>query len=971
MDFKDTNYSVITFYNKFHDTFSKVDAHFNLLDELGGVDFPTAKTIIELLQKYHDTIYCSTDLSKDSLDSFTNLENSLCNAKSLSDYTGIIKTLQRLIHELLIYETRWPGQCVCITIISRILAFYTTVPGIQECEQNDFYTSIRILRELVADCSISIIGLARLSMWDYSTPAYSKLNANDQLVVLLNQAILTDRMYYCLQTLEITLANLNKVINCFDKLDWNVYYAVGFLNFKIHRYNDAIRYFQFVVSNYELKESQDQNIRKRYFHSNLLLAYCYEYDHNFAQAIRTLAAEPEHIVSLLDSHSILSLESNFGEIMESVFKLAASYPTSLISQYFSSFSEFEKGAICPAPENGISLDMQFEILHALAHCLNEYSINNHANRSISSSHNYGKCIRFARLVMKAIAKFRPEYGTCYATIHGECKDYHAALIELDNAQIALSKNKNAKESLVAEISFFRYYFNMLCNRASTADKTIFEQYSEKCDDDDAKCHLKIFEFRDELRRYIFALYECIQVLVGDIPFSEDNIIPIPENLRTKYTELCSLEPTLYMNASVRSELRLMQRAYDCIFYLRTYFIHPTPKNLLVLQNACYRFSTIKQEFHQVSSSFTSQKQSPVSQTSFPSSLPNVVKEVFSAGNASILSSLYSTDSIFILAPISGVVVFQYQTGTIQYLFNSDTILPHTSESEAPTDHVDAIANSILSVYNDMSETIGPREMSNVDWNSLSKFTDIIYHWSNKSPGQVVVCENGKTSYIRQVVDDVAFSKVISKAKKLHDADTTRKYCKDTTVKKRSKTLKCTLQNVMLPWLEIVNEGNSRNFYIAWNDNIENFHGQDTIECFLIPFKTDMAKHVLHTHIRSISIIYQQVSDGDLEPESQDVTNANSSRSSSPSALTAMADQISRTSNAKRAQIKDRWNKLQSQLSAYDEHSTNPNLAPIIVARDKCSSQILDLDRIIKYVEKDPAELSLAKLQQCQEYLQSL
>lgn len=971
MDFKNTNDSVIAFYKEFHETFSEIDTCFDTLDELGGVDFSTAKRIIELLRKYHDTVYRSTELTHDTVDAFTELEQRLHSATSLSDYSDIIKSLQRLVHEFLVYETRWPGQCTCKKIISTLLEIFDTTSSVHFQDQSDFYTAIRILRELVADCSISIRGLADLAAWSYGTLAYSQLDANDQLVVLLNQSILTDRMYYCLQSLEITLSYLNKVVNGFDELDWNVYYTVGFLNFKIHQYNDAIHYFQRVVSNNKLRESQDQNSRRRYFHANLLLAYCYEYDHDFAQAIRVLAVDPERIVTLLESKSILSLEADFGIIMEEILQQAKSSPSSLIAQYFQSYAEFEKTAPQPSPDNSMSLDMQFEILHAFAHCLNEYSIKNHTTRTSIYSHNYGKCIRFARLIMKKIASFRPEYGTCYATIHGECKDYHVALVELDNAQKTLSDRKIAKESLVAEISFFRYYFNMLCNRVSSTDKAFFENYSEKCDDDDAKCHLKIFEFRDELRRYISALYECIHELVGDTPFTDNSIIPIPDELQVKYVELCGLEPTLYMNASVRSELRLMQRAYNCIEYLRSYLIHPTAKNLLVLQNACFRFSTIKQEFHQVSP--TSPNPSIVSSDLFPSSLPTVVKSVFATGDTGLLSSLYSTDSIFILAPISGVVVFQYQTGTIQELFSSVSIFPSTPQTEASMDYVDAIANSILAVYNDMSETIGLREMSNVDWNSLSKYTDIIYHWSNKVPTQVLICESGKASYVRQIVDDSAFSEVISQMKQQHDSDKSRKYCKDTVIRKKSKTLKCTLQKATLPWLEIVNEGKPRIFYIAWNDNIESFHSHDTIECFLVPSRADTAKHELHTSIRRISIIYQQVGDSLSEYESQEPHQypTPTTLTEVSSELLSFAEKVYNDAKAKRAQIEYRRSGFLLQIKPYSANTNNANYLAIKTALDNCNSQISNLDRIIKYSERMPNELSLDKLEECNNYLLSL
>lgn len=960
MDFKETNDSVIAFYEEFYDTFSKIDQNFDKLDELGGIDFSTARTIITSLREYHNKVYCNTELTTDRVERFDELEQQLRKELSFADLSYIVKTLQEVVHDFLVYETQWPGQNSCIRLISQILEVFHKTAEVQQTEQHAFYTAIRILRELVADCSISIRGLTKLSPWSYGTKLYSKLDANSQLVVLLNQAILTDRMYFCLHSLEITLVYLNKVVNSFDELDWSVYYTVGFLNFKVHQYKDAIRCFEYVIKNDKLKNAADQSARKRYFHANLLLAYCYEYNHDFAQAIRVLAIEPERIVELIESKPFNSLETDFGIIMEEIVQSAKSAPLSLVAQYFNSYSEFEQHAQQPSRENSMALDMQFEILHAFAHCLNEYSIKNNTNRPAGSTRNYGRCIRFARLVMKRIAFFRTEFATCYATIHGECKDYHIALLELDNAERKLTEGTGKKESLIAEISFFRYYFNMLCNRASSKDKAFFEEYAQKCDDDDAKCHVKIFEFREELRRFISVLFECIYKLIGDMPFTENSIIGIPDELKVKYNELCGLEPTLYMNASVRTELRLMQRAYNCIEYLREYLIHPNAKNLLVLQNACYRFSIIKHEFHHSSELLSDQL--VIHGDVFPDSLPDVVKAVFSVGESSILSSLYSTDSIFILAPISGVVVFQYQTGTIQKLFDDDSIFPEISQTEASKDDVDAIANSIFEIYNGVSQDIGIREMDKVDWNSLSKYTDIIYHWSNNVPTQVLVCENGKTSYVRQIVDEAAFSKVIFEAKKCLKDDGTRRLCIDSRIRKRNKTLKCTLQKTKIPWLEIVNEGEPRDFYIAWDDH-------DTLDCFMVPLKNVISKHELHQSIRTIEIIYPQFSSNPYEYAPQDMHEVTAVKTDPE--LARFAKEICAKAKAKKAETK---REIQKLLEQRDDFANEPNglaYKTIDSKVNECISHESYLDQIVSYTEGRSDELSREKLQEYQCFLTQL
>lgn len=991
MNFEDTNSEVVAFYAEFHKTFNEVDKKFQKLDEMGGVDQSIAREIISDLLRYHSNVYKETSLSTD--EEVFSVYKKCVNKEDndIEEYADIVKKIQLTIHDFLIYDIQWPGQKEYQEIIEKILNVFSQKLTVTSEQENSYYATIRILRELVADCAISIKGLYPLAKWSYGTIEYSHLIANEQLVVLINQSILIDRMYFCLQSLEITLNRLNKLVDTFEKLDWTVYYVVGFLNFKIHQYDNAVFCFKKVKEHNELKKSYEQSVREHYFHANLLIAYSYEYGHDFDKAIMSLAIDPNQIIIIMEQYAIDLIDSKFIEIMDEICKYANENKGSLVYQYMSSYSDFLHNANKPFLDNDSELEHQFEILHALAHCINEYAIKNLTEKRKNDSINYGKLIRLARCIMKNIALIRPEYWTCYATIHGEYQDYHKALYELDNAQNKLISHNNGigKETLIAEVSFFRYYFNLLCNRVSKSDKESFERYYEKYDDDDAKCHLKIFEFRDELRRYLSSLYNSLYNISDGSRFNEDTILMISDDLQEKYNELCSLKPTLYMNANVRTELRLMQRAYICIENLRTYLIVPSPDNLINLRNSAYRFSVIKDEFK-----FKDTVEHDDFEDDILSLLPETVRNVFSTRNTSILNSLFSADSIFILAPISGVVVYQYQTGTVQELFDSKTILPRINNVTHEYDDLERIVHALFGVYSKLSETAVQREIINIDWNGLSKYTDVIYFWSNDEmiSSQILVSGKEASSYIRQIEDVETFTETMAQLKRSFDTDQKRVLCKDKEVRSTNRRLKCTLRLVKLPWLEIVNESSeNRFFYIAWDDDLEGTTDRDTIRCFMFPYvnqrvperhDSHKCEKGLHQYIRQIRVKYKsddtnmdfksvleqdetvnRVCGNVLEGKNEPVLNDKE--------LLEIVRKVKELASAKKDDIKHELDLARSQLDNYKKDPENANIIPIKKRIEEYNRMLSQVKSIIEYINRDISKIDISELNNYQNILSQI
>lgn len=826
-EFDTTVSKVVEFYKGFDKEFNEIDKLFDEIDERGGYQTPAIGAIIAKLQLYHQKCYASISVSNEKNESFSHILKRSKGNLSLTELHDLLKQLQVEVHDLLTHDLKWSGQKTCVDILSNILCKISSWTQQESEEQiTTLYSVVRILRELVADCALQICGILPLTSWNFGTEAFALLSSEEQLILLLNQTIITDRMYFSLYSLEDLLIHVNKIVDGFQELHWLVYYDVGFLNFKIHKYEAARKYFKIVKAKQNLKSCGDEMSEKKYFHAILLIAYSYEYQGKFSNAISALAISPEKISQCLSLHTLSSISSDFEKIFNEILgTILEEKNDSLLCLYFD-YDEILAHGLKSAIRTS---DKRIEILHALAHCLNEFAIREDANGSIG----YHKFIVFAREMMRYIANINVEYWTCYATIHGEYTDFKEAVIQLDNAEsqiVAHSLTKygtpEGKETLIAEINFFRYYFNQMIGVSATIEKERFEQYCEKYSDDDAECHIKIFEFRTKLREYFSELFNYIGGIIDENPELDGVNLPISEDLYKAYENLCKLSPTLYMNANVKAELRLMQRAFVCIDSLREYILHKTVDGYLKVINACRRFMRVHEE-----NKSSSNQENTLKVTS--------IKDVFFGLRGCLSHCLYKSDSIFILAPISGSVVYQYQTGTINLLFDKGNLLPQ-NETVSEVDWED-----LVNLFVRESDAYGQPKLDEIDWEACPENINHVFYWNESAPSRLIVTDTNE-SFVRRIVDDIAFANkiknIVEQAKCENNQLCRRKECSN-------YGQDCQVQKIQLDWLQIVNESNELEpAIIYWRNN-------PNLECFIVK-GASLNKHEFHLWIAKACLSFR-------------------------------------------------------------------------------------------------------------------
>jgi len=794
-EYNNVNTSIVSVYLNYDACFREIDKLYDEIDRCDeGYDFIKLQEILKKLVGFEEWEKLVKKRPLKRQRKFKESQDTVNIKKIISELESIISSrklnyselcqkmiiLQTMIRGFFEYDIGFITQTDCIIIINKILKKVIEQKEADIInEKKEYFEAISYLKELVSDITLAVKILDPLMRWDYGTEKFAYLSSKQQLSVLLNQAIVLDRMYICLYKLEVVLVRLQKIINSFCVLSNKVLYVAGLLNFKIHKYTNAIECFERI----DKKNSSTLN-ETELFHTTLLHAYCYEYNTKPEKAIGILCGPVKDINSWLRENKDEDIDKKL-----IIFKEKCKDYPSLFTQFFEAKS-FNQQLEEIFKTDKDKFEKMVEILHALSHCINEYAIlniNNQRNRertknddSSDNKIDYPLMLSFARELMCFIAKHKVEYYTCYATIHGEYTDYDEAILLIDKAKEEVPN----RETLKAEIAFFKYYFSSLINISADEERNIFNIYAQKYADDDAKCHFNIFEFRKALRNFYPILINTPNEISND-----DEITKQYQSLEESYQKLCQMSPSLYMNANVRAELRAMQRAFTFIDKLYKIMLDGNLKDQDVteLLNEWNRFNSVKSEFDLNNTEKITQGKEDALKTS-------VLDWLYNEENG-IVKSLYVSSSIFILAPISGVVVYQYQTGKIDTLFFENDI---TSGREY---HNSIDIAKIRKEYASHKKWTSLR-IPKLNWDKIPEVKAYFY-WRDNVPNELLCAySDTKQSIARQIKDEENFKKTINEAINQFKKDKNEYACK-------SHKNCCFIEVKTLVELEIIKDMNKR------------------------------------------------------------------------------------------------------------------------------------------------------------------
>jgi hypothetical protein len=505
-------------------------------------------------------------------------------------------------------------------------------------------------------------------------PLYESVCTNHIEYVLnrLNVCIAISQSDYFSEYFRHLLFSFNEEFSSIKTASAHIYHVIGVLNFKCHNYNASKSLFNAAIVEFEKDEYCFKD--DEYFQTRLLLAYCHEYSHDFPAAIKELVGlEYNKLIDLykqlgLNTYDLLDVKDK---------KVAKESITRFIFESLKSAIQKDKpNALFLIADkrdalSGRIVGDKHEILHSLAHCLNELGIKQRIENAYDS-----KYVRYllsvARAIMLYVAELNDEcrdFQTCLYMIYGEAKDYDVCLKRL--RQLLIEYN-SSKDNVNYEMENMFYLFLVL-NQAnktiedeSLSDKeeaekayTKFVNFAKRRFDYDALIHIEIFKFR----------FEIINILISS--FDDEEILKKFAKLKNSDVgqNMYNIKPSTKLNQWIIQEYNKTIALYE---FLLEYF---EIKNIVGV-NELYNFASRFEFFRNIFS-----KNLAGNATTKIDKIDRIVSLV--------IDDFISPQSIFLLAPITTSIPYQHQKQNLttfeKFLFDdSETLYPEVDKMGAFT-----------------------------------------------------------------------------------------------------------------------------------------------------------------------------------------------------------------------------------------------------------------------------------------------
>lgn len=468
----------------------------------------------------------------------------------------------------------------------------------------------------------------------------------------LNQCIVISQSDYFSEHFRHLLFLFNDEFASVNEASAHIFHIIGVLNFKCHNYRKAIEYFKEAITRFGNDKSVSYN--DEYFQTRLLLAYCYEYDHQFELAISELVGLDVVTIIEIFKHSGFNVfdlldepdkdrakvwsEDFIFDILKNKINESDSNPLYIVA---------EKRDV----KNRELVGDRHEILHSFAHCLNELGLKWRVE-SGKNKENVIHLLTLSRAIMLYVAEYDSkcmDFQTCMYMVFGEARDYDICLTRIKQliAEYDISPHKNINYEM--ENMFYLFLVSNQSNKtifdeeqkeyAETAYKK-FVDFAIRRYDYDALIHIEIFKFR----------FEIINILCSSVG-NEEIALRLKKLKQTSVGDnIYSIKPSTKLNQWIIQEYNKTIALYE---FLVQYFAANEDVNINELYNFACRFNFYRNFF----SNDRAEKNIDKIQT-----ISNVID--------SIVDDFISPQSIFLLAPLTTAIPYQHQTENLRNLEDS-------------------------------------------------------------------------------------------------------------------------------------------------------------------------------------------------------------------------------------------------------------------------------------------------------------
>lgn len=568
---------------------------------------------------------------------------------------------------------------------------------------------------------------------ELDTQDSDKLAYEDRLFYQVNYCTVLSRLRYFGTSFKQSMFLLNQDIRGIEIINYDVLFRLGRLNFSIHNYEEALFYLIHArrVFESQIKEEDKLISDDCYFQIRLLICYCYEYLHEFNKAIKELVGvDTQDFIKDLEALVDGGLDNLIYDPFENGRRKQV---IDTVEKCVSSGSVFcnEKGLIWLAKRrdshNPANIEVKLrdtqEVLHSLAHCCNEYGIQQkQKNDNLSLP-----LITIARALMLNVAKNhavfgnRMDFDTCLAMIYAEDKDYEICFHELKVTE-ADPRYEHQCQAFKSECDFYYYFITNTASKLNDVDVRKkseeayknFVEYSKKINDYDAQTHIEIFKFRFGIIQVIKEIFRDFNKAAYAVEAFKDNFVTFTESA-----------PSIYINKWVRQEYEKLKATYEFLVALisvdrtkinRLYNLadrymqfhdakQKSKRSTSVLETITEHFPDIinldtyqtlgkletpgvrlidinKPENNRAVENAGQKINIVVKPTSVHSNIlrafyfesETTAQKVFFSlvAFSTLIQDLLSPQSIFILAPLSSALPYQYQTGEFDELISDIT-----------------------------------------------------------------------------------------------------------------------------------------------------------------------------------------------------------------------------------------------------------------------------------------------------------
>jgi hypothetical protein len=492
----------------------------------------------------------------------------------------------------------------------------------------------------------------------------------------LNANIILSRIDYFSEYYSSMLYRFDNMFTPIQNCDAHIFHVIGVLNFRCHNYNNAIEFLARAKTAFENELGADiYNPEKRqneYFQTCLLLTYCFEYDHYFAEAIELLLGfSVEYLFEIYKNSPLYDVITDpFERDRNHIERVRKFISDKVLENDCKGFLNIaHKRDIEPINKNKKSENETWgdkhEILHNLAHCCNELAIKKINNTTEEDSVKVlpRDLFQMARDIMLLVAEHNHEgcidFQTCLYMIYGEAKDWDICLKMIEKQ----FNDKFSKRSISFQMEnlFYKYlairqaYFNPEKHEKELkeADEAYikFKKLARLKYDYDSLIYIEIFHFR----------FEMIKIL----RYSGTDILNDLKELKSSDTgiDLFGNKPSTKVNKWIRKEYIKTKAIYE---FLTAYLESPDAEDIIKIYNYAMRFSSLLKFFerdlpYDIKELFNSIK--PNSATDKDEDKLKAINNILDV----MIEDFMSPQSIFILAPVSSAIPYQSQSGDLTEL----------------------------------------------------------------------------------------------------------------------------------------------------------------------------------------------------------------------------------------------------------------------------------------------------------------